>query len=752
MRTNDEERRQMSVPAAIAERAGWQSTRVRRLSAVATAYAAAVELATLAAAVAVVATADAPTRHEWAMLAILLPLAAVTPIFRVAVGRNHSLHAAPAFVVAGALVLPLPLALALAAVILVPQWAHDRYPWYIGLFNVANYALSALVAGLAVVAVEGPGDLRFALSGAAAVVTFVTTNHLLLATMLRVGRGHSFRESGLFSATGFGVELVLATLGIGVGDFVAHNPWLLPVIVAPLLLAHRSLSAVALIREGEERFRAMFDAAPTAMMLHQLDGTVVAANRSAQALLGYTADEMRGMRPQAFQHPDDAPEGTRLYTELVRGERDSYRREAMFVDADGKTVVTRLAVALVRDADAKPAYVIGMAEDVTEQRQLEEQLRQSQKLEAIGRLAGGVAHDFNNMLTAIGGYTTLALEHASAGSELHGDLEEIRKATDRAALLTRQLLAFSRKQMLIPELLNLNGVVLELESMLRPLIGEHVALTTTLDPAVGPIEADPGQLHQVVMNLVVNARDAMPGGGNVSIETANADVGDNDDGIEPGRYVALTVRDDGEGIDEQTLGQIFEPFFTTKDSAKGTGLGLATVYGIVKQSGGYVAVESEVGRGSAFTIYLPRADGVVQTAPAAAAPAPAPAAEPAATHAALTVLVVEDEDVIRGLVDQVLRGEGYDVILAGDAEEALERVQGARVDVLLTDLTMPGIGGRELADRLREQRPELKVMFMSGYADADTFGGTMPAATAFLEKPFTFAHLTERVRTLVGSG
>jgi CheY-like chemotaxis protein len=288
--------------------------------------------------------------------------------------------------------------------------------------------------------------------------------------------------------------------------------------------------------------------------------------------------------------------------------------------------------------------------------------------------------------------------------------------------------------------------------MLRPLIGEHVALTTTLDPAVGPIEADPGQLHQVVMNLVVNARDAMPGGGNVSIETANADVGDNDDGIEPGRYVALTVRDDGEGIDEQTLGQIFEPFFTTKDSAKGTGLGLATVYGIVKQSGGYVAVESEVGRGSAFTIYLPRADGVVQTAPAAAAPAPAPAAEPAATHAALTVLVVEDEDVIRGLVDQVLRGEGYDVILAGDAEEALERVQGARVDVLLTDLTMPGIGGRELADRLREQRPELKVMFMSGYADADTFGGTMPAATAFLEKPFTFAHLTERVRALVSSG
>jgi nitrogen-specific signal transduction histidine kinase/CheY-like chemotaxis protein len=414
-------------------------------------------------------------------------------------------------------------------------------------------------------------------------------------------------------------------------------------------------------------------------------------------------------------------------------------------------VVTEVAVALVRDADGKPNYVIGMAENVTERRQLEEQLRQSQKLEAIGRLAGGVAHDFNNMLTAIGGYTALALDHAVDGSELRGDLDEIRKATDRAARLTRQLLAFSRKQVLVPELLNLNGVVLELETMLRPLIGEDIALAARLDPALGPIEADPGQLHQVVMNLVVNARDAMPGGGTIAIETANADVGANDDGIEPGRYVTLTVRDDGEGIDEATLGQIFEPFFTTKESGKGTGLGLATVYGIVKQSGGYVAVESEAGEGSAFTIYLRRADGVAQHAPAIApaAPEPVSAPDPPAGEAA-TVLVVEDEEVIRSLVDQVLRGEGYDVILAADGDEAIERARDARVDLLVTDLTMPGIGGRELAERLRAERPELKVMFMSGFADSDTFsGGPIPAATAFLEKPFTFAHLTERVRSLV---
>ena len=340
--------------------------------------------------------------------------------------------------------------------------------------------------------------------------------------MLRLGRGHSVRESGLFSPPGLAIELVLAGLGVAVGAFAAFNPWILPVLIAPLALAHRSLSTVALLRESEERFRTMFAAAPTAIMLFDRGGTILAANRSAEALFGYSEQELLGKLPTSLRHPDDVEAGDEAFGELVRGERDSYRREASFVTKSGSTVVAHLATALVRDADGKPGYLIGMAEDVTEQRQLEEQLRQSQKLEAIGRLAGGVAHDFNNMLTAIGGYTTLALEHAESGSALHGDLEEIRKATDRAALLTRQLLAFSRKQVLMPELLNLNGVVLELESMLRPLIGEDVELTTQLEPALGPIEADPGQLQQVVMNLVVNARDAMPDGGAITIETANA--------------------------------------------------------------------------------------------------------------------------------------------------------------------------------------------------------------------------------------
>ena len=568
---------------AVAEQAGWQTRRVGRLPASASAYAALIEV--LAAVAAVAALSDGiPAGYEWWRAALLLPLAAVAPMFRVAVGRNHSLHAAPAFVVAGTLVLPPALLVPLVLVMLVPQWLRDRYAWYIGLFNVANYMLSTLAAWAAVDLVRTDTDLGFAAAGLAAAVVFVAVNHVLLAVMLRLGRGHSFRQSGLFSATGLTMELVLAALGIAIGASVLFNPWILPVLIAPLALAHRSLSTVALLRESEERSRTMFAAAPTAIMLFDRTGKILSANRSAESLFGYSEQEMIGKLPTTFRHPDDVDHGDEAFGQLIRGERDSYRREASFVTKSGTTVVAHLATALVRDADGKPAYVIGMAEDVTEQRQLEEQLRQSQKLEAIGRLAGGVAHDFNNMLTAIGGYTALALDQADTGSTLRGDLDEIRKATDRAALLTRQLLAFSRKQVLMPELLNLNDVVLELEAMLRPLLGEDVALTMQLDPGLGPIEADPGQLHQVVMNLVVNASDAMPNGGGITIATANCDVGENDDSIEPGHYVTLAVRDTGEGIDEQTLRQIFEPFFTTKDAGKGTGLGLATVYGIVKQT------------------------------------------------------------------------------------------------------------------------------------------------------------------------
>jgi PAS domain S-box-containing protein len=734
----------MSVPA-VAEHGGWQSRRVRRLSASASAYAAVVALCALVAA-AVAVAGDTSTKHEWLAFAILLPLAATAPLFRVPVGRNHSLHAAPAFVVAGALVLPPLLVVALVLALHAPLAIRDRYPWYIQTFNIANFTLSGLAAWLAVEAIGQNGELGFALAGVVAAGVFVVVNHVLLAVMLRLGRGHSFRETGLLSAAGLGVEFVIAALGVAVAEFATVNPWLVPAVLAPLALAHRSLSTTSRLRETEERFRTMFQAAPTATMLFGTRGEIMTANRSALSLLGYEHDEGLLTHLDEIRHPDDAEDGMPLYDELIRGHRDAYRREARFLTKDGNTIVTQLAVALVRDADGKPDFAIGMAEDVTERKLLEEQLRQSQKLEAIGRLAGGVAHDFNNMLTAIGGYTAFALEHAAEGSPLESDLDEIRKATDRAALLTRQLLAFSRKQVLTPELLNLNGIVVEMQTMLRPLIGEDILLTTQLDPALGPIEADPGQLHQVVMNLVVNARDAMPNGGSLTIETANADVDEIGDGsIEPGRYITLTVRDAGEGIDEETLSQIFEPFFTTKDASKGTGLGLATVYGIVKQSGGYVEVESEVGVGSAFTIYLRRVDDsrhrseppVITVPPASSA-----------SEATRRVLVVEDEEVVRGLVQQMLVGQGYEVLVAEDGEEALAMAGRNTIDVLLTDLTMPNVGGREVAERLRESQPGLKVIYMSGYAE-DLPSGALPPSTSFIGKPFTFAELTETVKTLI---
>ena len=733
----------MSVPA-VAEEIGWQSRRVRRLPPRAAVYGVAVAFTALAATVVAAATAQAPTTDDWIAFIVLLPLAALAPLFTVSVGRNHGFHTGATFVVASALVLPPTLVVAVAVLLHVPTWVKERSRWYLQGFNIANYLLSALAAWVVAQPLLDAGDLWFALAGFCAAAVFVTVNHVLLAVMLLLARGHSFRESGLFSTLSVGLDFVIGVLGVAVAGFVDMNPWLVPVLIAPLLLAHRSLSTVALLRDSEERFRAMFESAAMATVLVGLDGRIVTANAAAEELLGYPRDELPALGEAI--HPDDRDEGGRMVAEILGGERDRYRQEVRFVTATDDVVWTFLSIALVRDADAKPQFAIAMAEDVTERRILGEQLRQSQKLEAIGRLAGGVAHDFNNMLTAISGYTALSLEQAPEGSPLRADLDEVRKATDRATLLTRQLLAFSRKQVLQPELLNLNEIVVELESMLRPLIPEDIVMTMSLDPALGPIEADPSQLHQVVMNLVVNARDAMPAGGTLLIETANADLEEPDASIEPGPYVTLTVRDTGEGIDEETLDRIFEPFFTTKESGKGTGLGLATVYGIVKQSGGYVSVDSEVGVGTAFTIYLQRVDE-----PRSAGPEPV-VANDEVRDATETVLIVEDEDVVRRLVTQVLEDEGFDVLVANNGDEALEIAGNQHVDLLVTDVMMPGLGGREVSERLRELRPDLKVVFMSGYAEGGIHSDPLqPANTEFLEKPFTFSELKDKVRGLLDS-
>lgn len=378
------------------------------------------------------------------------------------------------------------------------------------------------------------------------------------------------------------------------------------------------------------------------------------------------------------------------------------------------------------------------------------QLQQSQKLEMIGQLAGGVAHDFNNMLTAIIGYTDLSLRRVGLENPIRRNLEETKKAAERAAALVRQLLAFSRKQILEPKVLDLNDVVKDMEKMLTRLIGEDIKLATRLEADLGSVKADPSQVEQIIVNLVVNARDAMPRGGSVTIETENTSL-DNQTvlrhvSVKPGEYVMLAVSDTGSGMDQETQRRIFEPFFTTKDVGKGTGLGLSTVYGIVKQSGGHIWVYSEPGLGTMIKVYLPRIDN------AEIVPIEKLVHEPAALRGSETVLLVEDEDVVRGLTRKILMQAGYNVLDAKGGEEAIRvcRAHDGPIDLLVTDVVMPEISGKEVADRLVELRPAIRVLFMSGYTDeAIVQHGVLDANVEFIQKPFTWIGLTKKVREVL---
>jgi signal transduction histidine kinase len=380
-----------------------------------------------------------------------------------------------------------------------------------------------------------------------------------------------------------------------------------------------------------------------------------------------------------------------------------------------------------------------------ERRQLQHQLLQAQKLEAIGRLAGGVAHDFNNVLTAILGSTELLLLDTPAGAAVREELEIIRDAATRAQELIRQLLAFSARQVLQPAVVDLNALVQSLGRMLRRLIGEDIRLTTAPGAGLGAVRVDPGQIEQVLVNLAVNARDAMPDGGRLTIGTSNADVVASDD-LPRGRYVVLQVTDSGVGMTPEILARVFEPFFTTKERGKGTGLGLATVYGIVQQSDGHVRVDSAPGAGTTFRVYLPRVEAPVE-APREAAPVTAPEA------GSETVLVAEDEPLVRVLVRKTLTQAGYRVLEAGGGEEALQLAarHDGTIHLLVTDVVMPGMSGRELMRRLAEVRPSVKVLYMSGYSDeAVERHGVLDPGTAFIQKPFTPSVLARRVREVLG--
>ena len=501
------------------------------------------------------------------------------------------------------------------------------------------------------------------------------------------------------------------------------------------------------LRQSESRYRSLVQSAVYGIYRSSVDGRFLDVNPALIHMLGYdSADEVVKLDPQreVFVDPE---EHERLLQEFHRtGCLDS--AEVRWKRKDGSVITVRLSGRAATELDEADQALEIIAEDITERRALEDQFRQAQKMEAVGRLAGGVAHDFNNLLMVVSGYTEVLMEALDENHPLLVKVQAIQQAADRATTLTRQLLAFSRKQLLELKVVDVNSIVADMERLLRPLIGENIDLTTRLTPNVGHTRADAGQLEQVIMNLVVTAKDAMPDGGRILIQTSEADPDTarrEHSLIEPGAYILLSVSDTGAGMDRETQSRIFEPFFTTKEKGKGTGLGLSTVYGIVKQGGGYIFAQSEPGCGTTFRIYLPRV----------ADPADSPRVDKhsqAAAGGSETVLLVEDEESVRELVRETLKTRGYTVIEASDGIAGMrvsEEYQG-NIEILITDVVMPGMSGRELAKRVAAARPNIRVLYLSGYTeDAIIHEGALEPGTGFLQKPFTLQVLARKVREVL---
>jgi PAS domain S-box-containing protein len=495
----------------------------------------------------------------------------------------------------------------------------------------------------------------------------------------------------------------------------------------------------AALRQSSELLESLIAGIPGAMFRCRPDDewTAYFVSDSIETLSGYRPAEFLGSCVRSFAslvHPDDLPAAAAARRSAADGE--PYSVEYRVLHADGSVRWAQERGRGVFDAEGRLCWIDGVVFDVSERHDLEARLGQAQRLESVGRLAGRIAHDFNNHLTAIRGYAEL-LQATLEDHERRRDVAEIQRAADRAASLVGQLLAFSRRQMLRPVVLDLNRLVEELTPMLRRLIGEDVELVTQLDPDLGHVRADPSQLEQVILNLAVNARDAMPSGGQLTIETRNG----RDRGS--ASFVTLRVTDTGTGMDAATLAHAFEPFFTTRGESGGTGLGLATVYGIVTQSGGRILAESDQGDGATFTIHLPRVEAPLELPEH-------PAAGPEAGRGSETILLVEDDEVVRELARRVLEEQGYRVSVARNGAEALTlaRQAGGPPDVLVTDVVMPKLGGNELARSLRKTRPGLRVLFMSGYAPEVVSSDAFPEAR-FLPKPFSPAALAAEVRALL---
>jgi two-component system cell cycle sensor histidine kinase/response regulator CckA len=511
----------------------------------------------------------------------------------------------------------------------------------------------------------------------------------------------------------------------------------------------RDITAHKRVEEALVRLRKAVDASGEVIFMTDREGIITFINPEFTRLYGYTEAEVVGkVTPRVLKGGTMQPQEydnfwrTILAKRVVKGE---------FVNKTkaGKLVTVESSANPILDEQGKITGFLAIQRDATARKQLEDQLRQAQKMEAIGRLAGGVAHDFNNLLTIISGYGQLILEALPEKDPLRTQLTEVLKASERATSLTRQLLAFGRRQVLAPRVLDLNEVIADTEKMLRRLIGEDVEFVTVPGRELGHVKADPGQIEQVILNLAVNARDAMSEGGRLTIETSNVILdeayADQHVSVQPGPYVMLAVSDTGCGMAPETHARLFEPFFTTKEKGKGTGLGLATVYGIVKQSGGYIWVYSELGQGTTFKVYLPKIQETVEVTPA-------PLMESPPAGGSETILLVEDDSSVRSLVHAVLESRGYKLLVARNGDDALflaEQHKGP-IHLLLTDVVMPGVSGRELAERLSPFHREMKILFMSGYTDnAIVHHGVLDANVRFLQKPFSPPALANKVRAVL---
>jgi PAS domain S-box-containing protein len=695
-------------------------------------------------------------------------------------GTESQIHAHVwAAVLLGGAITSLPVALAL----MHPGKAFTRYAVAIG-----QMLMSALLIHLT----GGRIETHFHVFGSLAILAFYRDWKVLIFASIVVYADHLLR--GLLWP-----ESVYGVLTAPVWRSLEHGGWVMFEVTFLLISIQKSVSEMRIVAERQAKLEALNENIESAVLARTAELTRENAERRqaeeklsrsqaqlAQAqqiahvgswewdvvedkvtwsdetarLYGQAPEDWGSSMAKCFKrlHPDDMAESTRVVEEALRtGKAFQCEHRVILPDGTERTLHGRGEV--IADQNGKPRRLIGTAQDITESkkaeaalRRSEEQLRQSQKMEAVGRLAGGIAHDFNNLLTVVTGYGDLLMRRLDESSPLRKEAGEIQAAADRAAELTRQLLAFSRKQVLQPSVLQLNETVAGMEKMLRRLIGEDVELRTVFDPALGRVKADRGQIEQVILNLVVNARDAMPYGGKLTIETANVYLDQKtvfrNRGLEVGDYVMLAVSDTGVGMTDEVKSHLFEPFFTTKGVGKGTGLGLATCYGIVCQSEGDIRVYSEPGSGTTFKIYLPRLD-------TENAGSPAPKGSNDLPHGKESLLVVEDDATVRKLVVKVLRGCGYEIHEAVNAIEAMAMIErDPAFDLVITDVIMPQMSGKELYDRIKTVMPKTRVLFISGYTDdALAHHGVLEAGLSFLEKPFSPARLAQKVRAVLdGAG